>query len=315
MIKGPDDVTAAVLAEVERAKNPRTKELLAAAVKHLHAFVRETKLTEAEFQHIARIIATLGQLSTESHNEVVLIAGSLGVSSLVCLQNNGEGGEHETTANLMGPFWRAGSPREENGASIVRSPTPGDPIFVTGTIVDLQGNPVEGAEVDVWNTSGEGIYENQDPRQADMNLRGKFMTDENGQIRFRSVKPAGYPIPINGPVGDLLRAQGRHNMRPAHIHFLVNKPGYKTQFSQVYSNDDPYLETDVQFGVTEALVGHYVKHYTATEPAPDPDVSGTWYSLEHTFVIEPGDNSLPKPPITGKATGGIPVPEVLQRTP
>jgi hydroxyquinol 1,2-dioxygenase len=169
--------------------------------------------------------------------------------------------------------------------------------------------------VDVWNTSGEGIYENQDPRQADMNLRGKFMTDQNGQIRFRSVKPAGYTIPINGPVGDLLRAQGRHNIRPAHIHFMINKPGYKTQFSQVYSNDDPYLETDVQFGVTEALVGHYVKHDTATEPAPDPDVTGTWYSLEHTFVIEPGENTLPKPPITGKATGGIPVPEVLQRTP
>jgi hydroxyquinol 1,2-dioxygenase len=314
MITGPDDVTGAVLAEVERAKNPRTKELLAAAVKHIHAFVRETQLTEAEFQHIARIIAKLGQLTTESHNEVVLIAGSLGVSSLVCLQNNGEGGEHETTANLMGPFWREGQPREENGASIVRSPTAGDPIFVTGTVVDLDGKPVPDAEVDVWNTSAEGIYENQDPRQADMNLRGKFITDANGQIRFRSVKPAGYPIPINGPVGDLLRAQGRHNVRPAHIHFMVNKPGYKTQFSQVYSNDDPNLETDVQFGVTAALVGHYVKHDAATEPAPDVDVTGTWYSLEHRFVIEPGDNSLPKPPITGKATGEAPVSEILERT-
>ena len=167
MIAGPDDVTAAVLSEVERAKNPRTKELLAAAVKHLHAFVRETKLTEAEFQHIARIIARLGQLSNESHNEVVLIAGSLGVSSLVCLQNNGAGSESQTTANLMGPFWREGSPREQDGASIVRSPTPGDPIFVAGTVVDLEGRPVEGAVVDVWNTSGEGFYENQDPRQAD----------------------------------------------------------------------------------------------------------------------------------------------------
>jgi hydroxyquinol 1,2-dioxygenase len=127
VITSPDDVTAAVLSEIERAKNPRTKELLAAGVKHLHAFVRETNLTEAEFQHIARIIAKLGQLSNESHNEVVLVAGSLGVSSLVCLQNNGSGGEYQTTANLMGPFWREGSPREEDGASIVRSPTPGSP--------------------------------------------------------------------------------------------------------------------------------------------------------------------------------------------
>ena len=315
VITSPDDVTAAVLAEVERAKDPRTRELLAAAVRHLHAFVRETHLTEAEFQHIARIVARLGQLTTESHNEVVLIAGSLGLSSLVCLQNNGAGGVRETTANLMGPFWRAGSPREANGASIVRSPTPGDPIFVTGYVADLDGRPVADAEVDVWNTSGEGLYENQDPRQADMNLRGKFVTDSSGRFSFRTVKPAGYPIPVNGPVGDLLRAQGRHNMRPAHIHFLINKPGCKTQFSQVYSNDDPNLETDAQFGVTATLVGYYVEHDTATDPAPDPGVTGTWYSLEHRFVIEPGDNSLPPPPITGKATGRIPVPESLERAP
>jgi catechol 1,2-dioxygenase len=315
VITGPDDVTAAVLAEVERAGNPRTRELLAAGVRHLHAFVRETGLTEAEFQHLARVIARLGQLSTASHNEVVLIAGSLGVSSLVCLQNNGGSGEHETTANLMGPFWREGAPPEANGASIVRSPTPGDPIFVTATVVDRRGDPVVGARVDVWNTSGEGAYENQDPRQADMNLRGTFATDADGRIRFRSVKPAGYPIPINGPVGDLLRAQGRHNMRPAHIHFMVNKPGYKTQFSQVYSADDPHLETDAQFGVTAALIGHYVAHDTATEPAPEPDVTGPWYSLEHRFVIEPGDAALPNPPITGKATGGAPVGEVLERRP
>ena len=315
VITSPDDVTAAVLAEVERAKDPRTRELLAAAVRHLHAFVRETHLTEAEFQHIARIVARLGQLTSESHNEVVLIAGSLGVSSLVCLQNNGEGGGHETTANLLGPFWRTGSPREDNGASIVRSPTPGDPIFVTGYVADLDGRPVADAEVDVWNTSGEGLYENQDPRQADMNLRGKFVTDSSGRFSFRTVKPAGYPVPVNGPAGDLLRAQGRHNMRPAHIHFLISKPGYKTQFSQVYSNDDPNLETDAQFGVTATLVGYYVEHDTATDPAPDPGVTGTWYSLEHRFVIEPGDNSLPPPPITGKATGRIPVPESLERAP
>jgi hydroxyquinol 1,2-dioxygenase len=315
VITGPDDVTAAVLAEVERAKDPRTRELLGAAVRHLHAFVRETQLTEAEFQHIAQIVASLGQLTNDAHNEVVLIAGSLGVSSLVCLQNNGDGGARETTANLLGPFWRAGSPLEENGASIVRSPTPGDPIFVTGFVVDLDERPVAGAEVDVWNTSAEGLYENQDPRQADMNLRGKFVTDPSGRFSFRSVKPAGYPIPVSGPVGDLLRAQGRHNMRPAHIHFLISKPGYKTQFSQVYSGDDPNLETDAQFGVTAALIGQYIRHDTTTEPAPDPGVTGTWYSLEHMFVIEPGDHSLPKPPITGKATGGVRIPEILERAP
>jgi catechol 1,2-dioxygenase len=307
------DVTAAVLSELDRATNPRFKEIMGAAVRHLHEFVRETKLTEAEFQQACATIAKLGQLTTESHNEVVLIAGSLGVSSLVCLLNNGNRGRTETTANLLGPFWRMGSPRTENGGSIMRSPTAGDPIFVDAWIKDREGRPVAGAEVDVWHTSGEGIYENQDPTQADMNLRGKFTTDSEGHIGFRSVKPAGYPIPINGPVGELLRAQGRHNMRPAHIHFLIFKPGFKTQFSQVYSSDDPNLETDVQFGVTQALIGKYVRH--DREPAPAPDVKGTWFSLAHTFVIEPGEAKLPKPPITGKATGEPPVSEVLERSP
>jgi hydroxyquinol 1,2-dioxygenase len=312
IIKRPEDVTASVLSEIDRATDPRFKQIMSSAVRHLHAWVREVRLTEAEFQRAGAIIAKLGQLSDKSHNEVVLIAGSLGVSSLVCLINNGDHGKRETTANLLGPFWRAGSPRVENGGSIVRSETVGDPMFVTAHIKDLEGKPVVGAEVDVWHTSGEGIYENQDPGQADWNLRGKFTTDAEGKIRFRSIKPLGYPIPVNGPVGDLLRAQGRHNLRPAHIHFLIYKPGYKTQFSQVYSSDDPNLETDVQFGVTRALIANYVRHQN--EPAPSPDVKGPWYSLEHHFVIESGEAKLPTPPITGKASGDErPVSVVLER--
>jgi len=312
IIKSQSDVTAAVLAELERAADPRFREIMSAAVRHLHAFAREAKLTEAEFQQACAWVAKLGQLTTESHNEVVLIAGSLGLSSLVCLLNNGDRGQTETTANLLGPFWRTDSPRTENGASIVRSPTPGDPIFVTARIVDRQGRPVAGAEVDVWHTSAEGYYENQDPVQADMNLRGTFTTDADGRIGFRSVKPAGYPIPVNGPAGALLRAQGRHNLRPAHIHFLIFKPGFKTQFSQVYSSDDPNIETDAQFGVTATLIGTYVRH--ENEPAPTADVKGAWYSLHHEFVIEPGEAKLPRAPITGKASGERPQIAVLERT-
>lgn len=311
LIKRQQEVTKAVLSELDRAGNPRFKEIMSAAVRHLHDFVREVKLTESEFQQACAVIAALGKSTTESHNEVVLSAGSLGVSSLVCLLNNGDQGQTETTANLLGPFWRASSPRTENGGSIVRSPTPGDPIFVKAWVKDREGRPVAGAEVDVWQASGEGFYENQDPAQADMNLRGKFTTDDEGRISFRSVRPAGYPIPISGPVGDLLRAQGRHNMRPAHIHFLIFKPGFRTQFSQVYSSDDPNLETDVQFGVTEALIGKYVRH--ENEPAPAPDAAGPWYSLDHSFVIEPGEAKLPKPPITGKASGARPQLAILQR--
>jgi catechol 1,2-dioxygenase len=213
----------------------------------------------------------------------------------------------------MGPFWRKGSPATPNGGSIVRSPTPGDPVFVHAWVQDEAGRPVEGAEVDIWQASGEGYYENQDPQQADMNLRGKFVTDAQGSIRFRTVKPIGYPIPVSGPVGALIRAQGRHNLRPAHIHFLIHKPGYKTQFSQLYSSDDPNLGTDVQFGVTQALVGQYVPH--ENEPAPDADVRGRWYSLEHRFVVTPGEAALPPPPITGKAEGERPPLVVLDRKP
>ena len=311
IIQTPSDVTAAVLAELQRADSPRFKQIMTAAVQHLHGFVRDAKLSEAEFHQVCGVIAKLGQLTHESHNEVVLAAGSLGVSSLVCLLNNGDGGQTETTANMMGPFWRIESPATVNGGSIVRSPTPGAPIFVNAWVRDRQGRPVEGAEVDVWHTSTEGFYENQDPAQAEMNLRGKFRTDSMGHIGFRSVKPAGYPIPLSGPVGALLRAQGRHNMRPAHIHFMIHKAGFKTQFSQVYSSDDANLETDVQFGVTQALIGQYVLH--ADEPAPAADVSGPWYSLDHHFVIEPGEAHLPKPPITAKASGERPTLAVLQR--
>ena len=312
MIENHEDVTAAVLGELQRSADPRFRQIMTIAVRHLHAFVREAALTEAEFQQACSVFARLGQLTTASHNEVVLIAGSLGLSSLVCLLNNGENGRRETTANLLGPFWRADAPVMADGASIVRSPTPGAPIFVTAWVRDREGRAVAGAEVDVWHASAEGFYENQDPGQADMNLRGRFRTDANGRMSFRSVKPAGYPIPIGGPVGDLLRAQGRHNMRPAHIHFMIRKDGFKTQFSQVYSSDDPHLESDVQFAVTRALIGEYVLH--SGDPAPAPDVTGAWYSLERHFVIEPGEPRLPKPPITGRATGERPQPEVLRRT-
>ncbi len=311
IVERPEDLTAAVLSELERADDPRWRTIMQSAVRHLHGFVRDTALTEAEFQKICAVIARLGQLTGPSHNEVVLGAGSLGISALVCLLNNGAGGTQPTTANLLGPFWREHSPPTANGASIVRGPTPGEPIFVTGWVRDDHGHPVAGAEVDVWHSSSEGFYENQDPAQADMNLRGRFTTDEAGGFRFRSIKPAGYPIPVSGPVGDLLRAQGRHNLRPAHIHFLIHKPGYKTQFSQIYSSDDPHLDSDVQFAVTRSLIGHYQRH--DAEPAPDNDVSGPWYSLEQVFVIEPGEARWPRAPITGKAEGERPQLQVLDK--
>jgi hydroxyquinol 1,2-dioxygenase len=294
IITRQEDVTPAVLEAYKNIEDPRLREIVAALVKHLHAFAREVHLTEEEFQKGTEILARLGQLTNDKHNEVVLMSGSLGFSTLICLLNNGNRGQTETSANLLGPFWRMNSPRTESGGSIVRSPTPGPALFVNCWIKDTRGNPISGAEVDVWHSSPEGFYEQQDPKQAPMNLRGKFTTDADGHFSFRSVKPAGYPIPIDGPVGDLIRAGKRHNFRPAHLHFLVFKEGFKTLISQVYVNGDDKLDTDVQFGVTRALIGNYVRH---DGPGPAADVNGEWYSLDQTFVMEPGVAKLPKPPI------------------
>jgi protocatechuate 3,4-dioxygenase beta subunit len=290
IIETQDDVTRAVLHEMHRTPDARTKEILSALVRHLHQLVKEVKLTEKEFQDVIGFINAIGQKTTPSHNEAMLIAGALGVSNLVCLINNGQKGTRPTQANNLGPFFREGAPQLENGASLLRSPTPGPALTFKGWVTDLDGKPVPGALVDVWHSSPVGLYENQDPMQAEMNLRGKFTTKADGSFSFRTVKPAGYPVPIDGPNGLLLGAQKRHNFRPAHLHFLIEKPGYKTIASQVYDPQDPHLETDSQFGVTKALIGDYRKQ---------PDGS---YSLEFTFVIEPGEARRPTAPITQKVT-------------
>ncbi len=294
-IERHEDVTAAVLQVMERTGDPRLREIMGSLVEHLHGFVREVRLSEAEFRDACAVLAELGQRTTDTHNEVVLMAGSLGVSVLVCLLNNGEQGDGGTSQNLLGPFWRMHSPRTGNGDSIVRSPTPGRPILVTFTVLDDERRPVPGAEVDIWHASPAGLYENQDAGQADMNLRGKFTTDEHGRIWFRSVRPAGYPIPTDGVVGRLLAAQDRHPFRPAHVHALVFKEGYKTLISQVYADDDPHLDSDVQFGVTRTLSGAFVEQ-RETHPRFG-DLVAPWYSLDHTLVLERGEARLPRPPI------------------
>ena len=289
IIETQEDVTRAVLAEMHRTPNARTRELLELLVRHLHAFVREARLTDKEFQEAIALVNAIGRHTTPSHNEAMLLSGALGVSNLVCLLNNGARGTRPTQANNLGPFYRAGSPLCANGDSIVRSPTPGPQLSFKGWVKDGEGNPVAGAEVDVWQSSPKGLYENQDPTQAEMNLRGRFVTDARGAFSFRSVKPAGYPVPTEGPTGALLAAQKRHNMRPAHLHFLIHRPGYKTIASQVYDPDDPHLETDSQFGVTRALIGEFRR-------------SGDGWALEFTFTLEPGESWRPKAPISEKAT-------------
>ncbi len=305
MIKTQQDLTQAVLAAMQQTPDARLREIMVSLVTHLHGFVKDVKLTEDEFRTATALVARMGQMTHDTHNEVVLMAGSLGVSSLVCLLNNAtgaDGEQKETTHNLLGPFWRLHSPHTANGASIVRSPTPGAPMWVQARVLDSAGVPVAGAEVDVWHCAPTGFYENQleakAQGQADMNLRGKFTTSAQGAFSFWSVKPVGYPIPTEGVVGQLLAAQGRHPMRPAHVHALIHKPGYKTLISQVYADDDPNLASDAQFGVTQAVTGHFERH--DTPPANHPaaaEVAPPWYSLDFTFRMEAGESRLPRPPI------------------
>lgn len=293
-IENDKQVTPAVLAAMENTTDPRFKAIITSLVRHLHAFARDVELTEAEWERGIGYLVALGQRTNDVHNEAILASDAIGLSTLVCLMNNGQGGNTETAAALLGPFWRMKSPSTESGGSIVRSQTPGPALFADIEVKDASGKAVAGVEVDVWQASPVGKYENQDETQADMNLRGKFITDADGKFSFRSVKPAGYPVPTDGPVGELLRAQKRHPYRPAHVHFLLFKPGFKTLVTQVFVDDDEHLESDAVFGVTKKLVGDFRKR---TDKAPAADVSGEWYSLNYTFFMERGEAVLPTPPI------------------
>lgn len=294
IITRQQDVTPAVLEAMNGAPDPRLREVMTSFVRHLHEFAREVRLTEAEFGFAIDVLNRIGQSTNDSHNEGVLFSDAVGLSTLVCLLNNGQDGATETATALLGPFWRANAPRTDNGGSIVRSPTPGAPLFFKGQVRDAGGAPLPGVTVDVWQASPTGMYENQDAGQVDMNLRGVFETDAQGRFALRSVKPAGYPIPTHGPTGEMLAAQRRHPYRPAHLHVLAHKPGFKTLITQIFVDDDENLESDVVFGVTRALVGDFRR---GEGPAPAQDVSGEWFSLDFTFTMEPGDSVLPHPPI------------------
>lgn len=289
LIQDQSDVTEAVLKAIGQAPDARHSEILSALVRHLHAFVREVRVTEEELEFAFDFLNRIGQASNDRHNEAALFSDALGVSTLVCLMNNGAGGATETASALLGPFWRLNAPELESGASLLRCPTPGTPLLMRGLVRDRAGNPIAGARVDVWQASPAGLYENQDERQAEMNLRGVFTADADGRFHFTSVRPAGYPVPMDGPTGDMLRAQRRQPLRPAHLHFLVFREGYKTLVTQVFPGDDPHLEYDPVFGVTPALVGRYEMQ---NEGAADECCV-----LDYEFVMQPGEARLPVPPI------------------
>jgi catechol 1,2-dioxygenase len=285
LITTPDSVLVAALHAMDRTPDVRLREIMATLTRHLHAFVQEVKLSEVEFERALEFMLAIGQASSATKNEAVLAADILGVSTLVTLINNvsSEGG---SAAALLGPFWRANAPLCQPGDDIASADTPGLPLEVRGNVCDGTGQPIGGAVVDVWQASPVGLYENQDPAQCDMNLRGRFNTDAQGAYWLRSVVPAGYPVPTDGPCGDLLRAQGRHPNRPAHLHFMVSKPGYKVLVSQVFADSDQNLDSDPVFGVTRPLVGCFALVSGAAEA-----------TLRFDFRLTPGETVFPRAPI------------------
>jgi protocatechuate 3,4-dioxygenase beta subunit len=286
-------LTDAVRADMANTPNGRLRLIMDALVRHLHAFVREVRPTDEEWELGLAFVTGLGQATNDLHNETILAADILGLSTLVGMQNNPTWGG-ETAAALLGPFWRKNSPKLSWGASIAREGTPGVPVQVSGRVT-CQGEPVGGAVVDIWQADPRGMYDNQIEGLEDMNLRAQFRTTEEGYYRFRTVRPAGYPVPIHGPSGSLLKAQLRSPFRPAHIHFMVSKPGFKTLITQVFVDEPERLNNDVTFAVTPSLIGRFEMHHTLDQ-APD-DFTVPWGSLTYDLALTRGESRLPTPPI------------------
>jgi protocatechuate 3,4-dioxygenase beta subunit len=297
-------ITGIVKDAMSRTDNPRLKQIMALLVDHAHAFIREANLTDAELEMGLDFIGRIGQANSDDHNEVILASDVLGISTLVAYRNNPRDQGQSANA-LLGPFWREGSPDCQCGDNIARSETPGVATFVKGIVRGVNGEAIKDAMVDIWQASPVGLYENQDPNQDSMNLRGRFRTDAQGKYHFRTVRPAGYPVPTHGPIGELLRAQNRNPYRPAHIHFMVSAPGHRTLITQVFADDSEHLHSDVVFGVTKPLIGHLQYHERGeggaaamAEYTNAPDASlDAYFTLEYDFVLDEGVRSFPRPPI------------------
>lgn len=244
-------LTAEVIKRMRGTRNKRLKQVMTSFVKHLHAFVRDVKPTEEEWFKGIRFLTETGHWSTGERQEFILMSDTLGVSMLVDAINY-KAGAGCTESTVLGPFHRKKAPRYPLGANISKGRKDGVPCLVTGTVKDLKGRPVAGAELDVWQAGADGFYDSQKGKA--MNLRGIFRADSKGRFHFRCVRPEFYPLPHDGPVGRMLRATGRHPMRPPHLHFWITAKGYKPLITHLFVKGGKYLDSDVVFGVKPDLI-------------------------------------------------------------
>jgi hydroxyquinol 1,2-dioxygenase len=243
----PDTITDAVLDQMATTPNPRMREVMASAVKHLHAFARDVNLTPAEWIKGIEFMTAVGNICTPARQECILLSDTLGLSALVNGLHDNTAVEEGTHTSLLGPFYRETTPTLAAGSQIAGTVKPGSECVLYGHVSDVNGKPLANATVSIWQTGADGLYDIQE-NAASVDYRGVFTTDADGIYVLRTVKPIGYSIPMDGPVGAMVRAQARHGMRPAHIHFLVGAPGYRELVTALYLGDDPHLEDDVVFG-------------------------------------------------------------------
>lgn len=280
-------ITAAVIDQFASTPDPRLKQIMTSLVRHLHDFAREVNLTEDEWFQGIDFLTRTGHTCSDTRQEFILLSDTLGLSQLVVAQNHKRAPE-ATEQTVFGPFHIEGATPQPDGANIAEG-MPGDPLFVTARVAGVDGTPIPGATVDVWHADAEGFYDLQDPNWSrdEMRLRAVFTTNADGRFSFRTIQPSAYPIPTDGPVGELLQATNRSAMRPAHVHFRVAAPGYDTLITHIFVAGDQWLASDAVFGVRSSCIGDFIRH-EASEAAPDgSQLSQPFYTLDYTFRLQP----------------------------
>lgn len=279
-----DNITDLAVARWATAHPDRLAELMTALVRHVHEFAREVNLTEQEWAAAMEWLAATGRISDDKRQEFILCSDVLGLSTLV-VQLNNRFSRRATPATVLGPFHIEGSPQAGFGDDMSDG-LPGTPLFITGTVTDTEGNPVPGAVLDVWQADAEGTYEAQLPEVDEARLRAKYRTRDDGSYCVRTIAPLGYSIPMDGPVGDLIGRTGISHFRPAHVHFLIDEPGYARLITHLFQEGADYLETDVVFGTKDALVVPFVDK----QPGEAPDggsIDVPYLHAEFDFVLDP----------------------------
>lgn len=284
----PGEITAQAVASFDRAPEPRTREILQGLVRHMHAFIADVELTEAEWATAIEVLTATGQITSDKRQEFILWSDTLGVSMLVdALAHRAPSGATEST--VLGPFWVPGSPVREHGANIAEQEA-GTPAWVHGRVLSLDGTPIAGAELDVWQNGDNRLYAVQDDDAPDDHLRGKFRTGVDGRFAFRAVSPVPYPIPDDGPVGRMLAAAGRHPWRPAHVHVVVRADGHDSLTTHIFRAGSEYLDDDTVFAVKPSLVRSFEER-AADDPERPAGVERPWVSLELDLVLAPGSRA------------------------